>query len=79
MTPSQIKSARKALGLSTGGFARAVGVDPRTVQRWERTLPSGRAEADAPGPLVALLRLAERLPEVSAALIEMSLDRHRAR
>jgi transcriptional regulator with XRE-family HTH domain len=52
MTPTQIKQARKALGLSTGGFARALGVDPRTVRRWED------GTKQPPGPVIILLELA---------------------
>jgi DNA-binding transcriptional regulator YiaG len=53
MTPTQIKAARKALGLSTGGFARALGGDPRTVRRWED------GTKQPPGPVILLLELAE--------------------
>ena len=35
MTPPALKSARRALGLSARGMAVAVGVNPRTVRRWE--------------------------------------------
>ena len=36
MTPAALKSARRAMGLSARGMAEAVGVNPRTVRRWER-------------------------------------------
>lgn len=50
MTPTELKSARKALGLSAAGLARLVRVaEGRTVRRWE----SG--ESEVPGPVSALL------------------------
>ena len=49
MTPDEFKAARKALGLSTEGFARLVQVQSgRTVRRWEL------GERDVPGPVVVL-------------------------
>ena len=35
MTPDAIRAARSALGMSGTEFARALGVDPITVRRWE--------------------------------------------
>jgi transcriptional regulator with XRE-family HTH domain len=36
MTPAELKTARKELGLSAQAFARLIGVhDGRTVRRWE--------------------------------------------
>ena len=49
MTPADIKSARAALGLSARGFARLLGVEIRTVFRWE----SGGASI--PGPVAVLV------------------------
>ena len=63
MTPSQIKQARKALGLSTGGFARALGVDPRTVRRWED------GTKQPPGPVLTLLELAGQSRWVASVLV----------
>lgn len=52
MTPAGLKAARRALGLSAEGFARAVGVESgRTVRRWEA------GERDIPGPVLHLLRI----------------------
>lgn len=36
MTPAQLHAARKRLGLSQSELAEALGVDYRTVGRWER-------------------------------------------
>lgn len=50
MSPTELKSARHALGLSAEGFARLVRVESgRTVRRWE----SG--ERDIPGPVAVLV------------------------
>ena len=35
MTPNAIRAARSALGMSGPEFARALGVEPQTVRRWE--------------------------------------------
>lgn len=59
MTPAELKSARKALGLSAEGFARFVRVQSgRTVFRWEA------GERDIPGPVIVLVRAAMESPEV---------------
>lgn len=53
MTPAELKSARRALGLSAEGFARVVGVESgRTVRRWEA------GDRDIPGPVKVLVALA---------------------
>ncbi len=50
MTPSDLKSARHALGLSAEGFARLVRVESgRTVRRWEA------GDSDIPGPVAVLV------------------------
>lgn len=36
MTPSQFKQARHELGLSASGLAGILGVDPRTIRKWEQ-------------------------------------------
>ncbi len=36
MTKKDIKKLRKALGLTQGGMATALGVAPITISRWER-------------------------------------------
>ena len=63
MTPAELKSARKTLGLSQADFARVVAVaSDRTVRRWED------AERDIPGPVVVLTGLLLRFPAVRKAL-----------
>lgn len=53
MTPADLKSARRALGLSAGGLARWVNVsDGATVRRWER------GARDIPGPVIVLVKAA---------------------
>lgn len=46
-TPSTIQGLRRQLGLGQPGFARLVGVDARTVARWEAgtARPTGASEA----------------------------------
>lgn len=63
MTPAELKTARKTIGLSQAEFARVVHVkDDRTVRRWEA------AERDIPGPVVVLTGLMLRLAAVRKAL-----------
>lgn len=51
LTPADLKSARRAFGLSAEGFARLVGVESgRTVRRWEA------GDRDIPGPVVVIVR-----------------------
>lgn len=47
MTANEVRALRGRLGMDPQGFARLVGVDLRTVQRWEsgKVQPSGAAEA----------------------------------
>lgn len=48
MSPSQIRAARAALGLSTAALARALGLaDGRVVRRWE----AGDRSPDGPSAL----------------------------
>ena len=59
MTPSELKIARKDLGLSAQAFARLIGVhDGRTVRRWE----SG--DAPIPGLLPLFLHMRALLERV---------------
>jgi DNA-binding transcriptional regulator YiaG len=63
VTPADLKTARKSLGLSQAEFARVVGVaSDRTVRKWED------AERDIPGPVVVLTSLMLRMPAVRKAL-----------
>ncbi len=52
-----VAAARKKLGLSQDGFARAFGVSPGTVRNWEQ----GRRQPE--GPARVLLRVIEKEPE----------------
>ena len=62
MTPSELKSARKSLGLSAEGFAQAFGVaSGRTVRGWEAGERGGRA-APIPAPVELLVTLALDIP-----------------
>ena len=57
MTPDELKSARKSLGLSAEGFARIVGVESgRTVRRWEA------GDRDIPGPVQVLAKALLAVP-----------------
>ncbi len=50
MTPAELKSTRRALGLTAQGFAVLVRYKTgRTVRRWERV------DSPIPGPVVAML------------------------
>ena len=63
MTPDQLRTFRKSLGLSQAEFARAVGVSSdRTVRKWED------GERDIPGPVEALSDLAATIPAVGREL-----------
>ena len=35
MTPTELRAFRESLGLDVKSFAQALGVEPRTVRRWE--------------------------------------------
>lgn len=66
MTPAELKTARKTLGLSANKFARVVGLTSgnagRTVRRWED------GTQDVPGPVVVLTGLLLQFPVVRKAL-----------
>ncbi|MCW2276406.1 hypothetical protein GJ654_18945 [Rhodoblastus acidophilus] len=53
MTPDDLKSAIKSLGLTDGGFAHLVGITganaDRTVRRWKA------GERDIPGPVIVIV------------------------
>jgi transcriptional regulator with XRE-family HTH domain len=68
MTPTELKAARRALGLSAQGFARTFGVaSGRTVRGWEAGERNGEP-APVPIPIALLVRLALDLPEVRIRL-----------
>ena len=58
MTPTEIRAARAALGLTQGQLARLIGVDGRTWRRWECD------ERQMPEPVRRLLLLAVERPWV---------------
>jgi DNA-binding transcriptional regulator YiaG len=63
LTPTDLKHARRQLGLSLNEFARAVGVATgRTVRKWED------GDRDIPGPVITILELAEEFPAVESWL-----------
>lgn len=45
MTPAELKEARRKLGLSTNKLGEAMGVDARTIRRWEA------GDRSIPGPV----------------------------
>ena len=57
MTPETIKTARLALGVSTGDFARLMRVDKRTVERWEA------GDRDIPGPATIMVEVLIQSPQ----------------
>lgn len=57
-TPSDVKKTREHLHLSQSAFAVLIGVSIKTLQEWEQ----GRRKPS--GPAVALLRIANKHPEV---------------
>lgn len=60
MTPAEFRAIRRRLGRTVEALARAMGVDRRTIQRWEAEgVPTARA---IPGPARILMRLFARRP-----------------
>lgn len=60
VTPAELKAARRALGLSTEGFARLVRVaSGRTVRRWEK------GDAPIPGAVDVILILRDALHTIA--------------
>lgn len=60
--PVLIRNAMSATGLSARRLARTIGVDERTMRRWQA------GDAPLPGPAVALLRILIAIPEAMAVL-----------
>jgi len=58
MTPTAIKKARQALGLSVVGFARHLGTTPRTIRRWQD------GSRGLPLPVEILIRIYLKYPGV---------------
>ena len=55
MTPDAIRAARTTLGMSGAEFARALGVDPLTVRRWEMD-PDKRTSRRPAGATITAIR-----------------------
>jgi hypothetical protein len=60
MNAQEYRAALASLGLAQEAFARMVGASPRTGQKW------GLGETRIPGPVVMLLRLMLKRPDVRA-------------
>lgn len=73
MTGAELRTIRTSLGLTTGAFARAVGLcgadGDRTVRRWEA------GDSAVPGPVVRLLTAADHFPAVRDWLKKNRLTR----
>jgi transcriptional regulator with XRE-family HTH domain len=68
MAPDEFRRLRQSLGLSQAALGRVLGLDARTIRRYEQ--PPGEASARAPHPAaaVALRWLCKgRLPDLAAA------------
>lgn len=61
MTPADLRTARKALGLSAEGFARVVGATGRTVRRWEA------GSQDIPPRAIAIVDMLTQVPAAAEA------------
>jgi DNA-binding transcriptional regulator YiaG len=62
MTPTELHAARKALGLTQGAFAAALGVTRRSVQFWEA------GDRAIPETVARLVRLAVSEPQILVRL-----------
>lgn len=70
-TGPEVRFLRKSLGLSSGDFARRMGVTVETVSRWEQNaVPVGPQADRLVRLLVAQGKLAMRYPEEHLALID---------
>jgi putative zinc finger/helix-turn-helix YgiT family protein len=70
-TGAEMRFLRKSLGLSSGDFARRMGVTVETVSRWEQNaVPVGPQADRLVRLLVAQGKLAMRYPEEHLALID---------
>ena len=66
MTQEQYRAALAELGWSQMGAARALGVNPRTSQRW------AAGDLPVPMPIKILLMLARTFPGVAEFLIDQN-------
>lgn len=53
MTPTEFRDARTHLGLSTSELAAILGVDSRTVRKWEDTRGDESTNARPPNPVAS--------------------------
>ena len=56
MTPKQLEAARLELGFTITGFAKFLGVDRRSYQRWHK------GEARIPVPVMLLVKIFQAAP-----------------
>jgi DNA-binding transcriptional regulator YiaG len=59
MTAAELRKIRERMGVTQAEMAAKLGVDQRTLRRWEL------AEVSIPGPAVILTKLLSQLPEVT--------------
>jgi hypothetical protein len=72
-----LKTARKSLGLSAEGFARAIDASSgRAVQAWETGGRHGRP-APIPGPVALLIEFSLEIPAVRVRLLDKAEQRDR--
>jgi transcriptional regulator with XRE-family HTH domain len=77
MTGEELRTARKSLGLSAEGFARAIDASSgRAVQAWETGSRHGRP-APIPGPVALLIEFALEIPAVRIRLLDRAGQRDR--
>ncbi len=67
LTPDDHRALRTRLGLTAGAEARLLGVDPRTVRRWDL------GERDVPPPVRRLLMLLDRERESGPVAVAATL------
>lgn len=60
MTGDQLRAFRLSQALGTPAFAKALGVEPSTVVRWEN------GDRAIPAPVALLIQILEALPEARA-------------
>ena len=70
MTPEELKSARRSLGLSCEKFAQRVGVaSGRTVRRWEA------GDREIPGSIAIILSLIELNDDLCRLIIALDEEK----
>ena len=68
MTPQEIRAVRERMALSSNAFAALLGVEGRTVRRWED------GTRDIPGPVVKFLGLAAIVGRIGEAVAGAKLS-----